>query len=239
MKRVKQRRRGKGKPVYRARSHRFKAEVNYKNYLDSEKSSSERGLIIDFIDDPARNCPLMLVKFKDSVSKLPAPLGLRVGDYIEQGASSKINPGNILPLVNIPEGTNIFNIERIPGDGGKMVRSAGESAKLISKDEKGIIIQLPSRKFKLFNPLCRASIGTIAGGGHKDKPFVKASKRKWAFRAKTGKWPKVRGTAMNPVDHPHGGGKGRGRKSLTVSRGAPPGAKVGSIAPRRTGRRSR
>lgn len=237
MKRVQQRRRGKGSPVYRARSTKFKAKVSYKSYNEVEKSAFEKGIIEDLIDDPVRKCPLMLIKFKDDFSAIPAPLGIKQGDTIEQGIGASPNKGNILPLNSIPEGTNIFNIERVPGDGGKFVRTAGESARLISKDDKGVMVQLPSKKFKLLNPLCRASIGVIAGGGHKDKPYVKASKRKLAMRARGGRWPKVSGSKMNSCENPHGGGHGRSRKSYTVSRNAPPGAKVGSIAARRTGRR--
>lgn len=144
--------------------------------------------------------------------------------------------GNTLPLAEIPEGTPIYDIENTPGDGGRFVRSSGTYASVVTHDANQAVVELPSGELKYLNPNCRASIGVVAGGGRKDKPFLKAGKRWHAYKAKGKKFMTVRGVAMNAVDHPHGGGNRQhpGRPT-TVSRHAPPGRKVGSIAAKRTG----
>jgi large subunit ribosomal protein L2 len=125
-----------------------------------------------------------------------------------------------------------------PGDGGKFVRSSGTYASLITHDVGKAIIELPSGELKAFHPKCRATIGVVAGGGRREKPFLKAGNRHYAKKAKGKKSVGVRGVAMNAVDHPHGGGNRQhpGRPT-TISRHAPPGRKVGSIAAKRTGKR--
>jgi large subunit ribosomal protein L2 len=118
------------------------------------------------------------------------------------------------------------------------VRSGGNAAEVVSHDEKRTVIRLPSGKLRNFNPDCRATVGLLAGGGREDKPFLKAGKKFHLMKTKAVRWPRVRGVAMNPVDHPHGGGAHNytpGRTS--VARGTPPGRKVGKIAPSRTGKR--
>jgi large subunit ribosomal protein L2 len=160
------------------------------------------------------------------------------GNSIKFTSESIIKTGNILPLISIPQGAPIFNIEGEPGDGGKFVRSAGAYATIVSHERDGTIVKLPSGKHKKFLPDCRATIGLPAGGGRGDKPFVKAGKKYHAVRARARIYPVTSGVAMNPVNHPHGGGGhphvGRPK---TVARGAPPGRKVGSIAAKRTGKR--
>ncbi len=233
------RRRGKGTPTYRAKSHRYRAKVEYKTYEALEKEGKVIGEVVDLMHDPARNAPLMIVKYDTQITALPAVLGIKKGDIIEEGVTASIREGNILPLAAIPEGTTVSNIELRPGDGGALVRTAGSSAKIVRKDEKEVVIKLPSKKFKALNKMCRAMIGVIAGGGHKEKPLLKAGKNYYKKKARGKLWPIVSGTSKNPVEHPHGGGGGRSRKSRTVSRNAPPGAKVGTIASRRTGRRKK
>ena len=146
--------------------------------------------------------------------------------------------GNILPVGTIPEGYPIYNIEITPGDGGKLVRAGGSGATVVSHDSKKTVVKLPSGQFKTIDSSCRATVGIAAGGGRKDKPFLKAGKKFHARRKKGKQYPVVRGVAMNAVNHPHGGG---GHQHVggpsTVSRGAPPGRKVGNIAAKRTGRR--
>jgi large subunit ribosomal protein L2 len=162
--------------------------------------------------------------------------GLSIGAQIQFTTKSVIKPGNIVPLDAIPEGTPIYNIETSPGDGGKLVRSAGTYASVVSHGD-GVIIKLPSGSHKKLPSRCRATIGVVAGGGRKEKPLLKAGKKYHAIASKARKYPIVRGVAMNPVNHPHGGGHtGLGRPS-TVSKGAPPGRKVGTIAAKRTGKR--
>jgi large subunit ribosomal protein L8e len=144
-----------------------------------------------------------------------------------------------LPVGQIPEGTVICNIEAKVGDCGKMARASGDYAIIVSQDaEKGISrIRLPSGSKKTISNACRAMIGLIAGGGRTDKPILKAGRAFHKYRVKRNEWPKVRGVAMNPVDHPHGGGNQQHMgKPGTVRRDRPAGSKVGQISARRTGR---
>ena len=143
-----------------------------------------------------------------------------------------------MPVGKIPEGVPVYNIELSPGDGGKLVRAGGSNATIVSHDSEKTVIQLPSGQFKTLDSSCRATIGILAGGGRKDKPFLKAGKKYFAYKKRGKQYPVVRGVAMNPVAHPHGGGGHQHvGKPYTVKRGASPGRKVGSIAARRTGRK--
>ncbi len=127
----------------------------------------------------------------------------------------------------------MYNIEGKPGDGGKFVRTAGTAGTLVSRGEK-VVVLMPSGSFKTFDPRCKAAIGVVAGGGQKDKPFGKSGNKFHAYTSKAKAYFKVRGVAMNPVDHPHGGGSHQhvGRPS-TVSRNASPGRKVGRLSPKK------
>ncbi len=238
-KRLKTQRRGRGTPTYKSASHRFKGKIQYRSYDEIEKEGSLKGKVIDIINDPGRSAPLALIKFENDEKRLIlAPESIKINDDIACGISAPINPGNSLPLAEIPEGTPLYNLEKTPGDGGKFVRSSGTHASLITHDIGKAIVELPSGELKAFNPLCRATIGVVAGGGRKEKPFLKAGNRHYAMKAKGKKSVDVRGVAMNAVDHPHGGGnRQHPGKPTTVSRHAPPGRKVGSIAARRTGKR--
>ena len=154
------------------------------------------------------------------------------------GNNIEVKKGNVMPLRNIPEGIAIYNIESFPGDGGKFVRASGGFAKIITKMQNKIVVELPSAKRRLFLPECRATIGIIAGSGRKEKPFLKAGKRYYAMRAKNKLWPQVSGTSMNAVDHPFGGSSSAVKGGSTQApRNAPPGRKVGKIAPKRTGKK--
>lgn len=147
--------------------------------------------------------------------------------------------GNVLPVSEIPEGTSICNIEAKVGDCGKMARASGDYAIIVSQDvDKGVTrIRLPSGSKKTIANTCRAMIGLIAGGGRTDKPILKAGRAYHKYKAKRNEWPKVRGVAMNPVDHPHGGGNQQHMgKPGTVKGTTPAGAKSGQISARRTGR---
>jgi len=156
------------------------------------------------------------------------------------GKDVELKIGNILPLKSIPEGTSIYNIESQPGDGGKFVRASGAFAKIITKMENGIVVELPSSKRKTFTPECRAMVGIVAGAGRTEKPFLKAGTRFYAMKSKNKFWPQVSGTSMNSVNHPFGGSSSHAKGIPTqASRNAPPGRKVGKIAPKRTGRHKR
>ncbi|MDQ2049757.1 50S ribosomal protein L2 [Natronolimnohabitans sp. A-GB9] len=228
-------RRGRGTSTFRAPSHRYKAKLDHKK---AEDDDVVRGTVVDIEHDPARSAPVAAIEFEDGEQRLVlAPEGVSVGEEIQVGVSAEIKPGNTLPLAEIPEGVPVCNIEANPGDGGKFARASGVNADLITHDRNAAVVQLPSGEVKRLDPQCRATIGVVAGGGRTEKPMVKAGNKHHKMKARGGKWPRVRGVAMNAVDHPFGGG-GRQHpgKPKSVSRDAPPGRKVGDISSRRTGR---
>ena len=223
-------RRGKGS-IYKAPSHRYVADVKYPSL------NSESGIVKKIINDPSRTGPLMVVDFKGKSCPLIAPERIAIGDKID--FCGKTNGlGSIQRLQDISEGTPVFNVEIKPGDGGKLIRSAGTYATITGKDEKNVVLKLPSGKLKTVNLKCRATIGVVGGGGRNDKPLLKAGKKKLVIKNKPKIFPVVSGVAKNPVDHPHGGGAHQHvGKSKTPGRNAPPGRKVGSIAAKRTGKK--
>lgn len=230
-------RRGRGTPTYKFPAHTAKGEVNYPVVKDETIS----GKIVDIIHSPHHSSPLAKIEYSDGTTLFSiAPEGIRVEQPIKVGSSAEVELGNVLPLDNIPEGTLIHNIEGQPGDGGKFVRASGVFARVFSKTPEGIIVIMPSKKKKIFNKSCRAAIGAVAGGGRLEKPFVKAGTKFFKMKAKNKLYPRVCGQSMNAVDHPHGGSRSSKKNyPYCVSRNAPPGAKVGLIAARRTGRRKK
>ncbi|UCE73471.1 MAG: 50S ribosomal protein L2 [Methanomassiliicoccales archaeon] len=231
-KRIRAQRKGKG-GIYSSPSHRFRGQASH------PRIKRGTGKVKTIVQDPGRTAPVAKVKYNNNEKGLIiAPVDLRSEQKIEVGEEASLNIGNILPLKRIPEGTNVHNIELKPGDGGKLVRAAGTSAMVVSQGKK-TVIRLPSGRFKTLDPKCRASIGIVAGGGHKEKPLAKAGKRHHVYRSKPKRFPIVKGVSMNPVNHPHGGGNHPhvGRPS-TVSKHAPPGKKAGRMSSRK-GRRKR
>jgi large subunit ribosomal protein L2 len=230
---IRARRIGKGSPTYRAKSWRRVGEVKLPPLREGE------AMVFDIFHDPGRSAPVARVRYADGQERLVlAPEGIKVGDRIMASPLAPIKPGNTLPLADIPEGTLIHNVELKPGDGGKLARAGGTYAVLISHDVGKAVVQLPSGELKELDPRCRATIGVVAGGGRGEKPFLKAGKKYHLMLAKGKPYPRVKGVAMNVVDHPFGGGRGRhAGRPKTVRRGAPPGQKVGLIAARRTGKR--
>lgn len=226
-KRIIQRARGKGGPPYKSPSHRYAGKVEY---------NFENAKVIDIIHDTGRDAPLAKLKTDRGEKLIIASEGMRVGDIINIKGEAK--QGNILPLSKIPKGSTIFAIENYPGSGPKLCCSAGTKAIVVSRDPKKVIIQMPSKEFKNVNPKCLATIGVPAGGGRRDKPFVKAGQKFFAMQARNKLWPRTSAVAMNPVDHPFGGRTKPGIPT-SISRHAPPGAKVGSISSRRTGKRKK
>jgi len=235
-KRLIQQRRGRFNTKFNSPSHRFKGDIKYlQNY-----KGIEEGVVTDIIHDGGRSAPLAEIKLNNkSKTKIIAPEGIKVGDKLSfKQKNAEIKIGNIQNIGIMPEGIPIFNIELSPGDGGKLVRSGGSNATIVSHYKSKTVIQLPSGSFKTLDSNCRATIGVIAGGGRKDKPFLKAGKKHYAMRTRGKQYPIVRGVAMCAVNHPHGGGGHQHvGKPYTVKRGAPPGRKVGSIAAKRTGRK--
>ncbi len=222
--------RGKGSPRYRAPSFRYLAKVSY-------PKTATQGTITDIVKSRGHSGPLVQMKYENGEETyLVAAAGLKVGDNLSYGPNAPAEKGNTLCLKDIPVGADIFNIEIQPGDGGKIARSGGCSAKLLSKKENEVVVMLPSKKEKIFNENCRATIGTIANSGRKEKPFLKAGRRHFYMKARNKLYPRVKGQSMNAVDHPHGTSRSSKKGQPTIAdRNAPPGAKVGKIRPRRTG----
>ena len=170
--------------------------------------------------DPNRSAYIALIHYKDGEKRyILAPNGLKVGDQIESGPNADVKRGNALPLANIPVGTIIHNIELKPGKGGQLVRAAGTEAQLLGKEGNYAVIRLASGEMRKVLKTCRATIGAVGNKDHELVKIGKAGRSRWL-----GKRPAVRGSAMNPVDHPHGGGEGRapiGRKSPMTPWGKP------------------
>ncbi|MDX8384876.1 MAG: 50S ribosomal protein L2 [Ghiorsea sp.] len=164
--------------------------------------------------DPNRTAPSALVVFANGDKRyILAPQGLRAGDKVVSSPEAEIRPGNALPLGSIRVGTMLHNVEMKPGKGGQMARTAGASVQLMGKEGGKAILKLPSGEFRRVDLRCMASVGVISNADHSNQKIGKAGRSRWL-----GKRPHVRGVAMNPVDHPHGGGEGRtsgGRHPVT------------------------
>ena len=220
-KRIISQRRGKGTNVYRLPSVGERFKPTYKNLP---------GKIVDIVHDVGRDAPVAKINYENGTTDyVVAYKGLKVGD-----STSSIG----IPLSEIPESTRIFGLETCPNSGPKLCMAPGSSAMILSKTEKDCVIQLPSRKTKVFNLMCRATIGVPAGDGRNERPWVKAGKKSFFMKVRGKRYPITSARAMNAVAHPFGSGYGGGiGMPKTVSRDAPPGRKVGSIAARRTGKR--
>jgi len=210
----------------------------------AERNGYVRGLVKEILHDPGRGAPLAKVVFRDMyhyrlrTQTFIATEGMHTGQYIYAGKKAALAIGNVLPLISMPEGTIVCNIEERTGDRGVLARASGNYAVIIghNHDEGKTRLKLPSGTKKIVPSNSRATVGIVAGGGRIDKPLLKAGRAFHKYRAKRNSWPKTRGVAMNPVDHPHGGGNHQhiGHAS-TVSRYSSAGQKVGLIAARRTG----
>lgn len=220
--------RGRGGPAYRVRRKAYSFKIGYPMHEGSAK-------IVDLIHSAGHSAPLIKILINKEIFFNPAFNGA----YIDQEISIGKNPvtGNILMLKNIPLGTKVYNIEINPGDGGKMMRVAGSSATLFKRYENNkISILMPNKKELILSGDCRATVGEIAGGGKILKPFIKAGARFYKMKARNKLWPRTSAVKMNAVDHPFGSGRGKRIKPKIAKRNAPPGARVGHIRPRRTGR---
>lgn len=218
-KRIRAQRIGRGSPTYSTKPRSFNPKLNFFDY---------DGVVIDILHDPRRNAPIAKIKYKNGeVGYIVAPKGIVVGDSICK---------YVMRLKDIQTGIPIFCIEGFPESGPMFCRSPGSYAIILSKSQKSCVIQLPSKKTRIFNPNCKAVIGIPACSGFAEKPFLKAGNKFHKMRAIGKPYPRTSGSAMNPVDHPFGGRTKPG-KPKTVSRNAPPGRKVGSIAAKKTGRK--
>ncbi len=236
-KRILQQRAGRGGQQFRNRKHLHEAPARYPP--PSEKTL--KGVVIELIHDPGRWVPLAHIELEDGTDYyIPAAEGMYVGQEVFIGPNAPPAVGNTLPLMNIPEGTKIYNIELRPGDGGKLARQSGSYGIVLGRSGKHTIVLLPSKRQKNILSTARATIGVPAGAGRIEKPLLKAGASYHKWKVKAHKWPRVRGVAMNAVSHKFGGGSHQSVSiPSTVSRNAPPGRKVGHIAARRTGRRKR
>ncbi len=157
--------------------------------------------------DPNRSARIALLHYLDGAKAyIVAPARLQVGAMVESGPAADIKPGNALPLDNIPTGTLVHNVELKPGQGAKMARSAGSSVQLVAKDEGYGVLRLPSGEMRRVPLTCRATVGQVGNSDHENQTGGKAGRSRWK-----GIRPGVRGSAMNPVDHPHGGGEGKSK----------------------------
>ena len=264
-KRITQQARGKGSLTYRVRPRAFRYKISYlplyfngsakiiKLFNSSAHSSplaeievvvsnSERDKNNEFekAGEKRNSKSDLLITNKKIRFFVPAADGIYEGKeiYIGKRPEKKLPEiGDILGLGDIKQGTSVFNIEIFPGSGGKFLRSAGSFGIIGRKDDK-IEIEIKRRKIRL-NEKCRAIIGIAAGDGRLIKPIIKAGKKYYMMKAIGRKWHRTSAVKVNAVDHPFGGGRGKRIKSKIAKRNAPPGAKVGHIRPRKTGRGKR
>jgi len=236
-------RKGKGSVFKTHKSHR-KGPAAIRGLDFAERHGYVKGLVKKIIHDSGRGAPLAEVVFRNPYKygldkeTFVCVEGVYTGQYLYCGKSAQLTVGNILPVGKMPEGTTISSIEEKQGDRGKIAKASGTYGIIVghSEDGKKTRVRLPSGARKTIKADCRAMVGIIAGGGRIDKPVLKAGNNYHKYKAKRNCWPKVRGVAMNPVEHPHGGGNHQHvGHPTTVSRYAPAGQKVGLIAARRTG----
>ncbi|MCL5239250.1 MAG: 50S ribosomal protein L2 [Candidatus Marsarchaeota archaeon] len=230
-------RRGRGTNAFRKPPNTFKADVVFPSRKVDSKMVGE---VLELIDDPGHKAPLMRVVYEDNSETIfIAPEGIRVGSRIQEGMQADVTLGSVLPLTSIPDGTPVYNIEVTPGDGGKLARSAGAYATVVSHTQNTVSVLMPSKKVVDISSICRAQVGAVAGGGADAQPILRAGKSHHMHHAINAYWPRNRGVKSNPVDHPFGGKQHHKGASSMTSRHAPPGAKVGHIAARRVGRKKR
>mmetsp|Transcript_17933 Transcript_17933/g.34023 ORF Transcript_17933/g.34023 Transcript_17933/m.34023 type:complete len:255 (-) Transcript_17933:339-1103(-) len=243
-KQIRGQRKGRGS-VFVSHSKHRKGPVKHRALDFAERHGFIKGVVKEIIHDPGRGAPIARVVFRNPYKyrlekmNFVAAEGVYTGQFLFCGAKAQLKIGNILPLSAMPEGTIICNVEEKQGDRGKIARASGNYASIVAHnlDDGTTRIRLPSGSKKIVKSTCRAMVGIVGGGGRLDKPMLKAGRAFHKYKAKRNCWPKVRGVAMNPVEHPHGGGNHQHiGKASTSKRDAPPGAKVGLIAARRTGR---
>jgi large subunit ribosomal protein L2 len=174
--------------------------------IDFKRNKFNISGIVNSIEyDPNRNTNIALINYEDGEKRyILHPENLNVGDKILASHNAEIKIGNSLPLDNIPLGTDVHNVELIPGKGGQLIRSAGTSAKILAKENNFVVLRLSSKEIRLFKKECSATVGKLSNSDFYNVVLGKAGRNRWL-----GVRPTVRGSVMNPVDHPHGGGEGR------------------------------
>ena len=196
-------RNNRGKITVRHRGGGDKRRIRIIDFKRNKHGIAGRVAAIEY--DPNRSANIALIFYEDGEKRyILAPIGLKVDQVITSGEDAEISLGNALPLNRIPSGTMIHNIELHPGKGGQMIRGAGTAAQLLAREEKYTLIRLPSGEIRRVLSACMATIGQVGNAEHKNQQSGKAGRTRWL-----GRRPQVRGSAMNPNDHPHGGGEGR------------------------------
>ena len=233
-KRITQQARGKGSLTFRVRGKAYRFKVSYPpiNIIGV-------AIVKKLFNSAAHSAPLAKLNIEKYSFIGPAAGNIYEGQEIQIGKrpeNKHPEVGDILRLKDIPQGTKVFNIESIPGAGGRYMRSSGSSAIVSGKDKKGIELTIRRRKIKI-NGDSRATIGVAAGDGRLAKPLVKAGKRHHIMKSKGRKWHRTSAVKVNAVDHPFGSGRGKRIKSKIAKRNSPPGLKVGHLRPKRTGKK--
>ena len=207
-----------GRIAVRHRGGGHKRAYRVIDFLRDKDAVPGRVATIEY--DPNRSARIALIHYADGDKRyILAPVGLRVGDPVMSGPTADIQPGNALPLANMPLGTEIHNVELKPAKGAQIVRSAGASAQLMAKEAGQALLRLPSGELRLVDERCKATVGQVGNVEHENIKLGKAGRSRWL-----GRRPTTRGVAMNPVDHPHGGGEGKspiGRKHPVTPWGKP------------------
>ncbi|TRY97245.1 hypothetical protein DNTS_013728 [Danionella cerebrum] len=227
---IRSQRKGAGS-VFKAHVKHRKGAAKLRHIDFAERHGYIKGIVKVMFRDPYR--------FKRRTELFIAAEGIHTGQFIYCGKKAQLNIGNVLPVGTMPEGTIICCLEEKPGDRGKLARASGNYATVISHnpETKKSRVKLPSGSKKVISSANRAVVGVVAGGGRIDKPILKAGRAYHKYKVKRNCWPRVRGVAMNPVEHPFGGGNHQHiGKPSTIRRDASAGRKVGLIAARRTGR---
>ncbi len=230
-KRIIQQRRGKGGHTYKTREKAGKLRPGYISDANGEFEC------IKLIASIGHSVPI--AKFMNKEGKIFYNFAVDLLYVGQKIAFDRHNAGDIARLGDLKNGTEIFNIEHNPKDGGKFVRSGGGFATIMAKEGDVVKIMMPSKRTKKFNVNCRATIGRAAGDGRMDKPVLKAGRQFYIMKSKSKLWPRVSAVKMNAIDHPFGSGRGKRMKSKIAKRNASPGKKVGLIRPSRTGRKKR
>jgi len=200
--------RGGGRNVYGRITARHRGGGHRRKYRTIDFQRNKLGVpakVAAIEYDPNRSSRIALLSYLDGEKRyILAPLGLKVGELVVSDEVTDVHPGNCMPLKSIPLGTQVHNVELRPGKGGQIVRSAGSSAQVMAKEGKYVQLRLPSGEVRMFLDTCRATVGQVGNLDHENVKLGKAGRSRWL-----GRRPSVRGVAMNPIDHPMGGGEGR------------------------------
>jgi large subunit ribosomal protein L2 len=230
-KRIIQQRRGRGGHTYRVRNKASEVRPGYPSNLEGSWK------VMKLVPSAGHSVPIARFINKEGVTFYNFAVNhLYVGQTIAIGGNKA---GDISKIGDLKNGTEIFNIEHNPKDGGKFVRSGGNFAVIMNKQKGVVKVLMPSKREKKFDVNCRATIGRAAGGGRIAKPILKAGKQFHIKKSKSKLWPRTSAVKMNAIDHPFGSGRGKRIKAKIAKRNAAPGKKVGLLRPRRTGRKKR